>query len=164
MRAWSSASQRVEAIKALQNAISTQSKPELRLRLAQWYFEDQRWHEAAAILEPLVVTLMQHARFERLTSVLLDGDADVNGDTSDDTIRLRDTGSLDAALATLPSGSRAVVWFHAVEGFPHKEIAALMGRTESFSKSQLSRAYQRLRPLLAVPGDEAAENAALRSC
>ncbi len=71
---------------------------------------------------------------------------------------------LDAALASLPSVSRAVVWLHDVEGFTHKEIAALMGRTESFSKSQLSRAYQRLRPLLAVPGDEAAENAAFRSC
>ena len=71
---------------------------------------------------------------------------------------------LDAALARLPSVSRAVVWLHDVEGFTHKEIAVLMGRTESFSKSQLSRAYQRLRPLLAVPGDEAAEGAALRSC
>ena len=71
---------------------------------------------------------------------------------------------LDAALANLPSVSRAVVWLHDVEGFTHKEIADLMGRTESFSKSQLSRAYQRLRPMLAVPGDDAAENAALRSC
>jgi RNA polymerase sigma-70 factor (ECF subfamily) len=71
---------------------------------------------------------------------------------------------LDAALASLPSVSRAVVWLHDVEGFTHKEIAELMGRTESFSKSQLSRAYQRLRPMLAVSGDEAAENAAFRSC
>lgn len=71
---------------------------------------------------------------------------------------------LDAALAALPDVGRAVVWLHDVEGFTHKEIATLMGRTESFSKSQLSRAYQRLRPLLAVPGDDAAENAALRSC
>lgn len=55
---------------------------------------------------------------------------------------------LDAALAELPAVSRAVVWLHDVEGFTHKEIAKMMGRTESFSKSQLSRAYQRLRPLL----------------
>jgi RNA polymerase sigma-70 factor (ECF subfamily) len=55
---------------------------------------------------------------------------------------------LDAALAALPPVSRAVVWLHDVEGFTHKEIATLMGRTESFSKSQLSRAYQRLRPML----------------
>lgn len=71
---------------------------------------------------------------------------------------------LDAALANLPSVSRTVVWLHDVEGFTHKEIAELMGRTESFSKSQLSRAYQRLRPMLAVNGEDAAENAALRSC
>jgi RNA polymerase sigma-70 factor (ECF subfamily) len=71
---------------------------------------------------------------------------------------------LDAALANLPSVGRAVVWLHDVEGFTHKEIAALMGKTESFSKSQLSRAYQRLRPMLAAPDAEAAENAALRSC
>jgi RNA polymerase sigma-70 factor, ECF subfamily len=55
---------------------------------------------------------------------------------------------LDAALANLPEVSRAVVWLHDVEGFTHKEIGGLMGRTESFSKSQLSRAYQRLRPML----------------
>ncbi|MFQ6004058.1 MAG: RNA polymerase sigma factor [Woeseia sp.] len=55
---------------------------------------------------------------------------------------------LDAALGSLPSVSRAVVWLHDVEGFTHKEIAGLMGRTESFSKSQLARAYRRLRPYL----------------
>lgn len=75
-----------------------------------------------------------------------------------------DALDLDAALASLPSVSRAVVWLHDVEGFTHKEIAALMGKTESFSKSQLSRAYQRLRPMLAVgEGRSAAESAAARS-
>ena len=55
---------------------------------------------------------------------------------------------LEAALGRLPEVSRTVVWLHDVEGFTHKEIASLMGKTESFSKSQLSRAYQRLRPML----------------
>ena len=75
-----------------------------------------------------------------------------------------DALDLDAALASLPSVSRAVVWLHDVEGFTHKEIAALMGKTESFSKSQLSRAYQRMRPLLEI-GDEGlgAESAPARS-
>lgn len=72
---------------------------------------------------------------------------------------------LDSALANLPETSRAVVWLHDVEGFTHKEIAALMGKSESFSKSQLSRAYQRLRPMLTVPEDEVSgESAALRGC
>jgi hypothetical protein len=39
-----------------------------------------------------------------------------------------------------------------------------MGKTESFSKSQLSRAYQRLKPLLGQPDDACdADSAALRS-
>jgi RNA polymerase sigma-70 factor (ECF subfamily) len=61
-----------------------------------------------------------------------------------------DAIDLDAALANLGDVSRAVVWLHDVEGFTHKEIAGLMGKSESFSKSQLSRAYLRLRPMLAV--------------
>jgi RNA polymerase sigma-70 factor (ECF subfamily) len=75
-----------------------------------------------------------------------------------------DALDLDAALQNLPSVSRAVVWLHDVEGFTHKEIAALMGKTESFSKSQLSRAYQRLRPMLTTGREGiAADSAALRS-
>jgi RNA polymerase sigma-70 factor (ECF subfamily) len=65
-----------------------------------------------------------------------------------------DAIDLDSALASLPDVARAVVWLHDVEGFTHKEIAGLMGKTESFSKSQLSRAYQRLRPMLVVAGSD----------
>jgi RNA polymerase sigma-70 factor (ECF subfamily) len=78
-----------------------------------------------------------------------------------------DAMDLDAALANLPEVSRAVVWLHDVEGFTHKEIAGLMGKTESFSKSQLSRAYQRLRPMLAhsvSAGDAELENELLGQC
>jgi RNA polymerase sigma factor (sigma-70 family) len=63
---------------------------------------------------------------------------------------------LDAALANLPPVSRAVVWLHDVEGFTHREIAGFMGKSESFSKSQLSRAYQRLRPMLSISEDATA--------
>ncbi|GMR17175.1 MAG: sigma-70 family RNA polymerase sigma factor [Gammaproteobacteria bacterium] len=69
---------------------------------------------------------------------------------------------LDAALGNLPPVSRAVVWLHDVEGFTHKEIAGMLGKTESFSKSQLSRAYQRLRPLLEAHAGNAAGAAAMR--
>ena len=53
-RAWSDSKQRMQAIQALEKAITAESKPELRLRLAQWYFEDERWKAAASILEPLL--------------------------------------------------------------------------------------------------------------
>lgn len=56
--------------------------------------------------------------------------------------------SLERALALLSDTARAVVWLHDVEGFTHEEIGRLMGRSASFSKSQLARAHERLRRLL----------------
>lgn len=55
---------------------------------------------------------------------------------------------LEAALARLPDTSRAVVWLHDVEGYTHEDIAEMMDRTVSFSKSQLARAHTRLRDWL----------------
>jgi RNA polymerase sigma factor (sigma-70 family) len=52
---------------------------------------------------------------------------------------------LEQVLATLPEVPRTVLWLYHVEGYTHAEIAALCGRTPSFSKSQLSRAHARLR-------------------
>jgi RNA polymerase sigma-70 factor (ECF subfamily) len=59
---------------------------------------------------------------------------------------------LETALSRLGDTARAVVWLHDVEGFTHEEIARQMGKTVSFSKSQLARAHQRLRLWL---GEEA---------
>jgi RNA polymerase sigma factor (sigma-70 family) len=53
--------------------------------------------------------------------------------------------SLERALAALSDTARAVVLLHDVEGYTHEEIGRLMGRTASFSKSQLARAHDRLR-------------------
>ncbi|HEY3517224.1 MAG TPA: sigma factor-like helix-turn-helix DNA-binding protein, partial [Gammaproteobacteria bacterium] len=55
---------------------------------------------------------------------------------------------LERALAMLSPLTRTVVWLHDVEGYTHAEIGRLMGRTTSFSKSQLARAHERLRELL----------------
>jgi len=77
-------------------------------------------------------------------------------DTTEPDIFLRTTGrnlaedqiALERALDGLSATARAVVWLHDVEGHTHKEIGRLMGRSESFSKSQLARAHERLRSLL----------------
>jgi RNA polymerase sigma-70 factor (ECF subfamily) len=55
---------------------------------------------------------------------------------------------LESALSTLDGEDRAVVWLHDVEGYKHKEIAGLFGKTESFSKTRLSRARTKLRAAL----------------
>jgi len=62
--------------------------------------------------------------------------------------RLESQAVLEAALAALSPVARAVVWLHDVEGYSHREIAESMGKTTSFSKSQLARAHERLRALL----------------
>ncbi len=58
---------------------------------------------------------------------------------------------LESALGRLDAKARAVVWLHDVEGMTHTEIGEVMGRSQSFSKSQLSRAHARLRRLLHPP-------------
>ena len=62
--------------------------------------------------------------------------------------------ALERALAELPETSRVVVWLHDVEGYTHKEIGHMMGRTTSFSKSQLARAHERLRGFLSEKDSE----------
>jgi len=49
---------------------------------------------------------------------------------------------IDQALGRLSGTARMVVWLHCIEGYTHDEIAAAFGRTPSFSKSQLARAYR----------------------
>ena len=56
---------------------------------------------------------------------------------------------LRAAVEALSPTARSVLWLHDVEGYSHEEIAAMVGKTPSFSKSQLARAHARLRAILA---------------
>src|SRR3979409_1442532 len=55
---------------------------------------------------------------------------------------------LERAFERLSETSRAVVWLHDVEGYTHEEIAEQMGKSVSFSKSQLARAHARMRRML----------------
>jgi RNA polymerase sigma-70 factor (ECF subfamily) len=71
---------------------------------------------------------------------------------------LDDQMALERALDRVPDVARAVVWLHDVEGYTHGEIGRLMGRTASFSKSQLARAHERLRALLDGPEIESETN------
>jgi RNA polymerase sigma factor (sigma-70 family) len=59
-----------------------------------------------------------------------------------------DAARLQRALEALPPTTRAVLWLYHAEGYTHEEIAELMQRTPSFSKSQLARGSRRLRALL----------------
>ena len=67
-----------------------------------------------------------------------DGDQDGLGQCMD----------LEQALGQLCDEDRMVVWLHDVEGYKHREIASLVGKTESYSKTRLNRARKKLRLLI----------------
>jgi RNA polymerase sigma-70 factor (ECF subfamily) len=57
---------------------------------------------------------------------------------------------LERALEQLDHEDRLVVWLHDVEGYKHREIASLVGKTESYSKTRLNRARAKLRILISA--------------
>lgn len=63
---------------------------------------------------------------------------------------------LRAAIAALPEGTRRVFLMHDVEGFTHEEISDALGCAIGTSKSQLSRAREKLRSALAAFSPRAA--------
>jgi RNA polymerase sigma factor (sigma-70 family) len=82
----------------------------------------------------------------------LEARPDIEPVTGPEAARTDACEDLGQALMTLPPLGRAVVWLHDVEGYTHSQIAAELGRTVSFSKSQLSRAHARLRRVLGREG------------
>lgn len=65
-------------------------------------------------------------------------------DPNQDGPRAEDLRDLERALLRLGPETRMVLWLHDVEGYTHKEIARVFDRTESYSKSQLARGYEKL--------------------
>lgn len=59
-------------------------------------------------------------------------------------------------LSRMSAPARAALVLHELEGYSHTELAALFGRSESYSKSLLSRAIARLRGLLETEAPPAA--------
>lgn len=68
---------------------------------------------------------------------------------------------LNAMLETLPEPVRLVLWLKEVEGYTHQEIADMMGRTPSYSKSITARAYTFLRRKI---GQNGPVNNEVRNC
>lgn len=63
-------------------------------------------------------------------------------------------------LSRMSAPARAALVLHELEGYSHSELAALFGRSESYSKSLLSRAIARLRVLLEPAAGPLAHRAA----
>jgi RNA polymerase sigma-70 factor (ECF subfamily) len=101
------------------------------------------WMRQIAVIE----ALMQLRRRRRLQDSLGD-DGLEPVDASPPPSAAADAAALWRALEKLPVATRAVLWLYHAEGHTHEEIAEMMRRTPSFSKSQLARGGRRLRALL----------------
>jgi len=59
-----------------------------------------------------------------------------------------DTGKIFRGIEMLPDGYRIILTLYLLEGYDHAEISQILGIAESTSKSQYSRAKEKLRDLL----------------
>jgi len=108
------------------------------------------WLRQIAINE----ALMRLRRDKRLAQEVGVDDTDVfTEDTAPLPPAAADAALLQRALATLPTATRSVLWLYHAEGYTHEEIAGLMQRTPSFSKSQLARGTRKLRAVLEIQED-----------
>ncbi len=82
-----------------------------------------------------------------------DGDQDSLGHCMD----------LEQALGQLCDEDRMVVWLHDVEGYKHREIASLVGKTESYSKTRLNRARKKLRLFISESNQATPQKAAFNA-
>jgi RNA polymerase sigma factor (sigma-70 family) len=59
-----------------------------------------------------------------------------------------DTGKIMNGIELLPDGYRIILTLYLLEGYDHSEISQILGISESTSKSQYSRAKEKLRNIL----------------
>jgi len=110
-------------------------------------------------LHRLVVnTVLMHLRKRSLPVVSMETDPAPDGEATPSSVEIAASdllleGSIDRinlgrCVAQLPAGSRAIFVLHDIQGYQHREIAEMLGRSEGVSKSQLHKARKRLRELL----------------
>jgi RNA polymerase sigma factor (sigma-70 family) len=66
----------------------------------------------------------------------------------DDMEVIYDTGKIFKGIEMLPDGYRIILTLYLLEGYDHSEISQILGISESTSKSQYSRAKEKLRNIL----------------
>lgn len=97
----------------------------------------------------VVTTSLTHLRSKKKLQVIeLQYLSDIEYQETEDEPILWDAKTLHDMIKTLPERSRIIFTLFAVEGMGHKEIAKLLGITESTSKTQYMRAKQLLRQQL----------------
>ncbi|RBP52841.1 RNA polymerase sigma factor [Arenicella xantha] len=91
----------------------------------------------------VVVSSDEFSFFEQVQDT--DDDQHFPSSSDDFAQRLGDQTDMTTLLNKLPEDMRMILWLKEVEGYTHNEIAGLVDKTPSYSKSVVARALQFLR-------------------
>lgn len=102
-----------------------------------------------AWLKRIVVNAsINHVKKKRILYMPIEGhEAEIGTDIQDEDLIL-EIDRVKDAIQNLPDGFRTVLSLYLFEGYDHREIASILGITESTSKSQYNRAKKRLKEIL----------------
>jgi len=95
----------------------------------------------------LINKCINHTRKKKINLTLFDNlPADVIDDEEDNIVY--ETDKIFRGIEMLPDGYRIILTLYLLEGYDHSEISQILGISESTSKSQYSRAREKLRNLI----------------
>lgn len=102
----------------------------------------------------MVNTALDHFRKQKVFRNSFDiTEMEHEAGTTDHVLETMDARDLMKTIKSLPKGFRTVFNLYAIEGYQHREIAEMLGITESTSKSQYSRARSHLMKVLQHEND-----------
>jgi RNA polymerase sigma factor (sigma-70 family) len=96
----------------------------------------------------LINRSINHLRKKKVNLVLQENLPDVSDETEEGNDYIYSTEKVFKGIEALPDGYRIILTLYLLEGYDHQEISQILGITESTSKSQYSRAKDKLRKLL----------------
>jgi RNA polymerase sigma factor (sigma-70 family) len=132
---------RVDAEDMLQEAFS-----EAFLRLGSYRFESAFGAWLKRITVNKCINVLKKKKADLIPVEEIPDVAPVNVDT--DEVPGLSVEMVQQALEKLPEGYRVVFSLYLLEGYDHAEISQIMGISETTSKSQYSRAKQRMKEIL----------------
>jgi RNA polymerase sigma-70 factor, ECF subfamily len=100
----------------------------------------------------VILNALRKRRTRESREVPLDATSDAAAAASD--LEPDDRDRVRRAVRQLPQDLRIVVLMYDVEGYPHDEIAEVLGISPGASRTRLSRARERLRAMLTADGVE----------
>ncbi|MBA4321530.1 MAG: RNA polymerase [Odoribacter sp.] len=95
----------------------------------------------------LINRSINHLKKKKINLILQENLPENIAEENEDDITY-DTGKIFKGIESLPDGYRVILTLYLLEGYDHKEISQILGISESTSKSQFSRAKEKLRKIL----------------